>query len=698
MAPRAEDPSAFAALDRAASLRRQGRWDEALAAFRRIWTQTPTGPDKTAALAYGHMALLSGHPEAALGPLREAADSQSPLAPYGQLLLARALLDLGEAEEAGKLAKRWTQAPSLRFRFQALSLLARSQQARGQITPRLETLARLASLSSGPVRDRLVLEKARSLLTVGRGREAERILWELYLRPSCVVGREAGLLLRDRAAEGGPREPALDAAGRMALARRFLKAGRREDAWDCLQELPDGAFEGALGEAAALLRVEVLHALRRNAETVRAAEALAASRGETEAALRARLKAVWALVREGDHGAVAEQCRSLLDLSAKGHEGLRAEALHAWAVSAYASGLFEEAAQTWAALAAEGDPEGRAPSAPYLHGWATYKGGHSNKALLLFRSLAEPPPDANLHGGILWGLASAARRAGAEEEERNALLRLAASPDAYWRAAALKRLQETGLHLSPEPPVRLSPAWSGRAGEADGALARALDRAGLKAEAAEAFAPVFRKAGTRPEVAYTYALLCGRAGRRAAALSALRRAAPNLSGPWALPDEALDALYPSPQVGRIRRAAEAEGVPTALVLAVMLQESGFDEQALSPAGARGLMQILPETAARLRREGEAEADLFDPDVNADLGIRYLGRLLHRFPTAGAVAAYNAGEEVVARWIASWKPEGEEEFVAMIPYAETRAYTARVLDYVRDYARRLRRDGKERGKG
>jgi soluble lytic murein transglycosylase len=261
----------------------------------------------------------------------------------------------------------------------------------------------------------------------------------------------------------------------------------------------------------------------------------------------------------------------------------------------------------------------------------------------------------------------------------------------------VSRLSGIGVPAAPPAPALLPPAWSGRAGEGDGTLARALDRAGLEAEAADAFAPVFRKAGgTHPEVAFTYALLCGRAGLRAAAAAALEKASPGIPGTWALPDLALEALYPAPDLGRVRPLADAEGVSTALVLGVMLQESGFDEAARSPAGARGLMQVMPETASRLRREGEAEADLHDPAVSAALGARYLARLLARFPTAGAVAAYNAGEDVVARWMAAWSPASEEEFVAMIPYAETRAYTARVLAYSRDYARRLKSGANEGG--
>ncbi|MGC8764130.1 MAG: transglycosylase SLT domain-containing protein [Acidobacteriota bacterium] len=664
--------------------------EEALAAFRRIWAETPPGPDKTAALAYGRMALLAGDAAAAADPLREVADSRGPLAPHGRLLLAEALLGLGRAEEAEGLARGLTAASSPRLRRRALEILARAQERRGELTPRLETLTRLAALSHGAERDRFLWERARGLLQLERWGEAGRACLDLYRRPECPFGREAGLALRDLAQKNRFRPPPWKESATVEAARGFLRAGRREDALDLLAGLPPGAFEGAAGEGPALLRVEVLLALRRNAETVRAADALLAARGATEAALRASLKAVWALVREGDHQGVVQRCRALLEVPPGGHGGLRAEAQNAWATSAYASGRFAEAEEHWAALEEGGAPPDLLRAARYRRAWSLLRLGRPVEAGALFRALLADPQAGAFRQGARWGLGAAARAAGDGEGEVQALLALAGDEAPYWRAAAFRRLRERGVALAPPPPVLLPSPWTGPAGGPEAALARALDRAGLPAEAADAFQPVYRRYGaSSPEAAYTYALLCGRALRRAAAAAALERALPIHQPPSELPAEALEALYPSPFLERIRPQAEAEGLSPALVLAVMLEESGFDAGALSPAGAQGLMQVMPQTATRLLREGEAPPDLFDPGVNTTLGIRYLALLLKRFPTAGAVAAYNAGEEVVARWLAAWKPSSEEEFVAMIPYAETRAYTARVLGHTRLYGMRLR---------
>ncbi len=107
-----------------------------------------------------------------------------------------------------------------------------------------------------------------------------------------------------------------------------------------------------------------------------------------------------------------------------------------------------------------------------------------------------------------------------------------------------------------------------------------------------------------------------------------------------------------------RRAAEGKGLDPALVLAVMRIESGFDARALSPKGAIGLMQLMPDTAARF-----GVRDAYDPEQNVRGGASYLRFLLERYDgdVTLAAAAYNAGEGAVDR------------HGGVPPYAETQAY-------------------------
>jgi soluble lytic murein transglycosylase len=141
----------------------------------------------------------------------------------------------------------------------------------------------------------------------------------------------------------------------------------------------------------------------------------------------------------------------------------------------------------------------------------------------------------------------------------------------------------------------------------------------------------------------------------------------------------------------IRQQAREKGLDPALVAAVIYAESHFRDGQTSPAGALGLMQLTPETARYIARKSGGTAfvvgDLATPQVNIAYGTYYLRYLLRRYEgnEAFALAAYNAGEGNVDRWIASARAHDRGLSIDAIPYAETRAYVTRVQDAKRDYA-------------
>ena len=126
---------------------------------------------------------------------------------------------------------------------------------------------------------------------------------------------------------------------------------------------------------------------------------------------------------------------------------------------------------------------------------------------------------------------------------------------------------------------------------------------------------------------------------------------------------------PSPYDAMIVEAAQANNVPPALVKAVVRAESGFDPNAVSRAGAQGLMQLMPTTAA-----GLGVTDSFDPKQNLMGGAKFLRGLLDRFngDVSKALAGYNAG------------PGAVEKYGGIPPYAETQAYVPKVLGFVEEY--------------
>lgn len=122
----------------------------------------------------------------------------------------------------------------------------------------------------------------------------------------------------------------------------------------------------------------------------------------------------------------------------------------------------------------------------------------------------------------------------------------------------------------------------------------------------------------------------------------------------------------------IREASALYQIPEELIRAVIKVESDFDPRAVSSANARGLMQLIPETAERMM-----VTDVFDPRQNIYGGVRYLRVLANLFNgnLELTVAAYNAGEHAVMR------------HGGIPPFAETRGYVVKVLGYYRQYRSR-----------
>jgi soluble lytic murein transglycosylase len=165
---------------------------------------------------------------------------------------------------------------------------------------------------------------------------------------------------------------------------------------------------------------------------------------------------------------------------------------------------------------------------------------------------------------------------------------------------------------------------------------------------------------------------------------------------WQLDTSVRRLALPLSETSVIRRQAAAKHLDPALIAAVIYAESKFDPRP-SPAGAQGLMQILPETAyfiAHLSGGSQFTAsDLATPSINVAYGSYYLRYLLDHYGgnEVLALAAYNGGLANVDSWVAQAQAAGRPLTISGIPFGETREYVHRVLNAQRAYRSLYKRE-------
>ena len=157
---------------------------------------------------------------------------------------------------------------------------------------------------------------------------------------------------------------------------------------------------------------------------------------------------------------------------------------------------------------------------------------------------------------------------------------------------------------------------------------------------------------------------------------------------WALP-AVLRARFKLDYADEIRAYSAEYELEPSLVAGVIYTESGFDPEATSRVGARGLMQIMPDTGreiAEALNEPFDEEKLFEPDVSIRYGCFYLRQQLDRFDQNVAVtlAAYNAGPNRASLWLSEYGLDSRGR-IAYIPFGETSRYVDKVLQAQENYA-------------
>jgi peptidoglycan lytic transglycosylase len=366
--------------------------------------------------------------------------------------------------------------------------------------------------------------------------------------------------------------------------------------------------------------------------------------------------------------------------------------------------LFREVARRF-----PGSREG--PDALYAIARIEQEAGDYDDALRAYDALAQGSPASRSAADARWRAAWVRYLAGDPVGAAERFARIAAASEREMRVAAeyweARALQNAG---APEATAKLVHVAEQHPASFYGVLAAA--RLGLASRPVpatlDAERPAFPDALTGP-----HALRARRYGELG--LHRLARRELDTLAPWA-PTEALLQAYaaveaPGPAIrlaraslGSARRRylyplgywevvrplAQARGLDPLLVTALIWQESLFFPDAVSPADAHGLMQLLLSTARDVAqasgRPAPERADLHRVTTNVDLGTSLLRRLLDRYggSRVKALAAYNAGEDAVAKWERRYGGRPEDEFVELISYRETRDYVKAVLTHYEVY--------------
>jgi len=244
----------------------------------------------------------------------------------------------------------------------------------------------------------------------------------------------------------------------------------------------------------------------------------------------------------------------------------------------------------------------------------------------------------------------------------------------YYGYLAADRLHR-GYNLNARPTPDDIKTQTAMAAEAGLIRAHELFDCDLADDAAVEWTAVL--GGAEPAVKVQAAHLAARWGWYAESITTLAQA-----GEW----DDVPLRYPRPYPDQVAAASELAGIPADWILGVMRQESLYRKDAVSRADARGLLQMLPSTAAAVARRWHLPAprkdSLFDPSVAVPLGAAYLRELLdrHTGQLDVSLAAYNAGATAVARWLPS-KSMDADVWIENIPYAETRGYVQHIFEHI-----------------
>ena len=527
----------------------------------------------------------------------------------------------------------------------------------------------------------------------------------MVLAPTTGYADGASDRLVALAATGTPTPP-LSITQRIDRAERLLRGGVPKTAADEAERIVSEARDPGIVLRALEVVAEGAQRLGRWEAAARAKE-LAVARASTVQKPKLQLEQGRLLLRAGQR----QKALALFTaVAAAGSEAEASEALYQQARTLDDLERDGEAAAAYRTLATRYPKREVAGAAMWRLGWLAYLRGDVKGAAQQWARLMEAPGGrAYRTAAIYWRARATEQLTGAASARRLYAQAAAEAPRGYYGMLAVDRMKgEAGGEAATADgnsfaAERAKAKGAGLVFPADPAAALAEDpgfarvellrRIGLVEYAWQELEDVVHRATGDTVRLYGFSSAYVRDERFHMALRIFRRHFAGLaaSDDPALPRAFWEMLYPLGWGEDIGEAARRAGLDPFLVAAVVREESSFYPRALSRAGARGLMQLMPATArpmAEVRGLPFNAGDLLDdPGANLEMGAAFLSGLVKEFGDVRlAVAAYTAGPGRLRQWWKARRTSDVEAFVEQIPYDETRQYVKRVMLSWREYTR------------
>jgi soluble lytic murein transglycosylase len=629
----------------------------------------------------------------------------SPIGDYARLLLSDALARRGDLAGARAAALAVADKhPDSRLAPGALIQAAALASQAGEDAASQAALKRL--LESYP--DAAEGPQALYMLgqvTAARGQPDTAALAYrqiMVLAPASGYADGAADRLAALAATGTPTPP-LSITQRIDRAERLLRGGVPKTAADEAERIVSEARDPGVVLRALDVVAEGAQRLGRWDAAARAKE-LAAARAPAAQKPRLQLEQGRLRLRAGQR----DKALALFTaVAAAGSEAEASEALYQQARTLDDMERDAEAAAVYRSLATRYPRREVAGAAMWRLGWLAYLRGDVKAAAQQWGRVVDSPGGRVYRtAAIYWRARATEQVTGPASARKLYAQAVAEAPRGYYGMLAADRLKgDAGAEAGTNALIaeRAKGAGARVVFPADPATALAEDpgfvrvellrRIGLVEHAWQELEEVVQRATGDTVRLYGFSGAYVRDERFHMALRIFRRhfAALAAADDPALPRAFWEMLYPLGWGENIGEAARRAGLDPFLVAAVVREESSFHPRALSRAGARGLMQLMPATArpmAEVRGLPFKAGDLLDdPGANLEMGAAFLSGLIKDFGDVRlALAAYNAGPGRLRQWWKARRTSDIEAFVEQIPYDETRNYVKRVTLSWREYTR------------